>query len=47
VREERFYVITHEKMMPSIALRCEDVVQRRNPTDPFTYKPDVAARREG
>jgi len=44
VRDDRFYVITHEKMMPSIELRLQDVVQRRNPTDPFTYKPDVAAR---
>lgn len=44
VREDRFYVITHERMMPSIELRLQDVVQRRNPTDPFTYKPDVAAR---
>jgi NAD(P)-dependent dehydrogenase (short-subunit alcohol dehydrogenase family) len=44
VREERFYVITHERMMPSIELRLQDVVQRRNPTDPFTYKPDVAAK---
>ena len=44
IRADRFYVITHEKMMPSIALRLKDVVERRNPTDPFTYKPDVAAR---
>ena len=42
IREERFYVITHEKMMPSIELRLQDVVQRRNPSDPFSYKPDVA-----
>ena len=44
IRDERFYVITHERMMPSIELRLQDVVQRRNPTDPFTYKPDVAAK---
>ncbi len=44
VRADRFYVITHERMMPSIELRLHDVVQRRNPTDPFTYKPDVAAK---
>jgi NAD(P)-dependent dehydrogenase (short-subunit alcohol dehydrogenase family) len=42
IREDRFYVITHEKMMPSIELRLQDVVQRRNPSDPFSYKPDVA-----
>jgi NAD(P)-dependent dehydrogenase (short-subunit alcohol dehydrogenase family) len=44
VREDRFYVVTHERMMPSIELRLQDVVQRRNPTDPFTYKPDAAAK---
>jgi NAD(P)-dependent dehydrogenase (short-subunit alcohol dehydrogenase family) len=42
IREERFYVITHEKMMPSIELRLQDVLERRNPSDPFSYKPDVA-----
>jgi NAD(P)-dependent dehydrogenase (short-subunit alcohol dehydrogenase family) len=44
VRDGRFYVLTHENMMPSIELRLQDVVQRRNPTDPFTYKPGVAAK---
>lgn len=44
VRENRFYVITHARMMPSIELRLRDVVGQRNPTDPFTYKPDVAAK---
>ena len=47
IREERFYVITHEKMMPSIELRLQDVVQRRNPSDPFSYKPDVAVGKKG
>jgi NAD(P)-dependent dehydrogenase (short-subunit alcohol dehydrogenase family) len=44
IREGTFYVITHDKMMPSIELRLQDVVDRRNPTDPFTYKPGVAAK---
>jgi NAD(P)-dependent dehydrogenase (short-subunit alcohol dehydrogenase family) len=46
IREDRFYVITHDRMMPSIELRLQDVVQRRNPTDPFSYKPDVAVGRK-
>jgi NAD(P)-dependent dehydrogenase (short-subunit alcohol dehydrogenase family) len=46
IREDRFYVITHDKMMPSIELRLQDVVQRRNPTDPFSNKPDVAVGRK-
>lgn len=44
VRDERFYVLTHEAMLPSIELRLQDVVQRRNPSDPFTYRPGVAAK---
>jgi NADP-dependent 3-hydroxy acid dehydrogenase YdfG len=42
IEEERFYIITHQKIMNSVKLRLDDVAQQRNPTDPFTYKPDVA-----
>jgi NAD(P)-dependent dehydrogenase (short-subunit alcohol dehydrogenase family) len=42
IRDERFYVVTHPNMMPSIELRLQDIVQLRNPSDPYTYKPDVA-----
>ena len=44
IREERFYVVTHPKILPSVELRMQDVLAQRNPTDPFTYKPDVAHR---
>jgi NAD(P)-dependent dehydrogenase (short-subunit alcohol dehydrogenase family) len=47
IRESRFYVVTHPKMMPSIQLRLEDIAQLRNPSDPYTYKPDVAHRPNG
>jgi hypothetical protein len=42
IEEDRFYIITHQKIMNSVKLRLDDVAQQRNPTDPFTYKPDVA-----
>lgn len=42
IRDKRFYVVTHPKMMPSVELRMQDIVQLRNPSDPYTYKPDVA-----
>jgi NADP-dependent 3-hydroxy acid dehydrogenase YdfG len=42
IEEERFYIITHQKIMNSVKLRLDDVALQRNPTDPFTYKPDVA-----
>ena len=44
IREERFYLITHPKILQSVELRMQDVLAQRNPTDPFTYKPDVAHR---
>jgi NAD(P)-dependent dehydrogenase (short-subunit alcohol dehydrogenase family) len=44
IREERFYVLTHHNILPSVELRMQDVVAMRNPTDPFTYKRDVAVK---
>ncbi len=42
IRAQRFYVVTHPKMMASIELRLQDIAQLRNPSDPFSFKPDVA-----
>jgi len=44
VREDRFYVVTHPKMLASVELRLQDIVTRRNPTDPYTFKPELKAR---
>jgi NAD(P)-dependent dehydrogenase (short-subunit alcohol dehydrogenase family) len=44
IRENRFYVITHPKILASVALRLQDIVTQRNPSDPFSFKPDVAHR---
>jgi len=44
VRENRFYVIPHAKMVASIELRLRDIIGGRNPSDPYTFKPDVAAK---
>jgi len=46
IRENRFYVITHPKILASVELRLQDVVAQRNPSDPFSFKPDVAHRPE-
>src|SRR6266851_6729809 len=40
VRESRFYVVTHPKMLASVELRLQDIVAQRSPTDPYTFKPD-------
>ena len=44
VREDRFYVITHPKMLASVELRLQDIGTQRNPSDPYTFKPGVAAK---
>ena len=44
VREDRFYVVTHPKVLATVQLRLEDILAQRTPTDPYTFKPEVAAR---
>ncbi len=39
VREARFYVITHTKLLGSVELRLQDIGAQRNPSDPYTFKP--------
>src|SRR6185436_18119454 len=35
IEERRFYIYSHPKALSSVQTRLEDVVQARNPTDPF------------
>jgi NAD(P)-dependent dehydrogenase (short-subunit alcohol dehydrogenase family) len=44
VRANRFYVITHPKMLASVELRLQDILQQRAPTDPYTFKPELATK---
>jgi NAD(P)-dependent dehydrogenase (short-subunit alcohol dehydrogenase family) len=39
--ENRFYVFSHPKSLASVQQRMEDVLQRRNPSDPFADRPQV------
>ncbi|NLD55503.1 MAG: SDR family oxidoreductase [Burkholderiaceae bacterium] len=39
IRNDTFYIVTHPKILGSIALRHEDIALRRNPSDPYTYRP--------
>jgi NAD(P)-dependent dehydrogenase (short-subunit alcohol dehydrogenase family) len=41
LREQRFYVYSHPQALASVQTRLEDVVQIRNPTDPFAHKPEI------
>ena len=44
MRERRFYVYSHPHALRSVQTRLEDVVQQRNPTDPFADKPELGAQ---
>lgn len=37
----QFYIYTHPKALGMVQTRLEDVVQGRNPTDPFSGKPEI------
>ena len=39
--EGRFYVYSHPKALGSVQTRLDDVMLGRNPTDPFSHKPEV------
>jgi NAD(P)-dependent dehydrogenase (short-subunit alcohol dehydrogenase family) len=41
VEAERFYVFTHPQIMPTVELRFADVLQGRNPSDPFSDRPQL------
>jgi hypothetical protein len=37
----QFYIYSHPKSLGSVQTRLEDVLQGRNPTDPFAHKPEL------
>ena len=37
----RFYIYSHPKSIGSVQTRMEDILQARNPTDPFAHKPEL------
>jgi NAD(P)-dependent dehydrogenase (short-subunit alcohol dehydrogenase family) len=41
IRDNRFYVLTHPRILQSVELRMQDILAQRNPSDPFSFKPDV------
>jgi NAD(P)-dependent dehydrogenase (short-subunit alcohol dehydrogenase family) len=41
VAEDRFYIYSHPKSLASVQVRLEDIMQARNPTDPFAHKPEL------
>jgi NAD(P)-dependent dehydrogenase (short-subunit alcohol dehydrogenase family) len=54
MQADRFYIFSHpnERALGPVAVRAEDIVKLRNPTDPFAHRPELgeqlrAALREG
>jgi NAD(P)-dependent dehydrogenase (short-subunit alcohol dehydrogenase family) len=41
VRAKRFYIYSHPKALSGVQARFEDVLQARNPSDPFAAKPEI------
>ena len=41
VSSNQFYIYSHPKAIKSVQTRLEDIVQIRNPTDPFEGKPEL------
>lgn len=44
VAANQFYIYSHPQALGSVQTRMEDVVQGRNPTDPFADKPELGAQ---
>ena len=39
VAARQFYIYSHPRAIGSVQVRMEDILQQRNPTDPFAHKP--------
>ena len=44
VAANQFYIYSHPQALGGVQTRLEDVVQARNPTDPFADKPELGAQ---
>jgi NAD(P)-dependent dehydrogenase (short-subunit alcohol dehydrogenase family) len=44
IAANQFYIYSHPKAIKSVQTRLEDILQARNPTDPFADKPEIGAQ---
>ena len=44
IASNQFYIYSHPKAIGSVQTRLEDILQARNPTDPFADKPEIGAQ---
>jgi NAD(P)-dependent dehydrogenase (short-subunit alcohol dehydrogenase family) len=43
IDENRFYIFSHPQALAGVQTRLEDVMQQRNPSDPFADRPEIGA----
>jgi NAD(P)-dependent dehydrogenase (short-subunit alcohol dehydrogenase family) len=43
IDHDKFYIFSHPQALAGVQTRLEDVMQLRNPTDPFADKPEIGA----
>jgi hypothetical protein len=43
VEAREFYIYSHPKALKSVEVRMKDIIDSRNPTDPFIDKPEIGA----
>ena len=43
VAANQFYIYSHPRAIGSVQVRMDDILQQRNPTDPFAHKPELGA----
>jgi NAD(P)-dependent dehydrogenase (short-subunit alcohol dehydrogenase family) len=41
IEANQFYIYSHPKAIASVQVRLEDIMLARNPTDPFSHKPEL------
>ena len=41
ISANQFYIYSHPKAIGSVQTRLEDILQARNPTNPFAHKPEI------
>ena len=44
VENDRFYIYSHPRALSSVQSRLEDIMQGRNPSDPFAGRADIGAQ---
>ncbi len=44
IREKQFYVFSHPHALGNVETRMKDILESRNPSDPFAARPDVRTR---